>query len=496
MEMAATILVCLVLILPTVAGVTEGCCEDLSKTLGSKVSYPASAAYNASIASFWSQQEQLITPSCVVSAKSVQDVSNAMRVLGPKSCKFAVRSGGHAALAGSANIQDGVTIDLSGLDWIHPFSNHSLVSIGPGQTWGKVYSSLDALGVSVPGGRDGPVGVGGTTLGGGFGYFATKAGFACNNIVAYELVLANGTVVNATRSRYSDLWMALKGGSNSFGIVTNFVFQTFPLGAIWGGDIYYNISTIDAQLEAFYRFTSNPSYDTNAGLLHNFAYTPEVGPLIVNQYAYAKPDPNPATFRAFILLQPQISNTTQVSSLETLSVNAGKASPNSFQQITFAVTFTNELAMLQELFTIWNSSTSEVSAVAGIKWSLTLVPIVPAITFHSAIKGSDVLGLSVPPQGLVLTLLSASFNSSDDYSMVNRVANRLSDKIIRTAKEFGVYNTYVDLNHGAAWQDPIASYGSESVAFLQRTAQKYDPTGVFQTQCPGGFKVFGLERNV
>jgi FAD/FMN-containing dehydrogenase len=130
------------------------------------VSYPNSTSYNASISSYWSQQEQLVRPSCILSATSAQDVSNAVRILVPRSCKFAVRSGGHAALAGNANIQDGVTIDLSGLDWIVPSANNSLVSIGPGQTWGRVYGALDALGVSVPGGRDGPVGVGGTTLGG------------------------------------------------------------------------------------------------------------------------------------------------------------------------------------------------------------------------------------------------------------------------------------------------------------------------------------------
>jgi hypothetical protein len=301
--------------------------------------------------------------------------------------------------------------------------------------------------------------------------------------------------------------MALKGGTNNFGIVTNFVFRTFSLGSVWGGNIYHNISTIDAQLEAFHSFISNPNYDTNAGLLHNFAYTPEMGPLIMNQYAYAKPDPEPLTFRDLTSIQPQFYNDTRVSSLESLSVNAGKASPNSFQyvlsfgienatylhyrrQINFGVTFTNELPMLKKLFAIWNESTSEVSTVAGIKWSLTLVPIVPAITHQSAAKGGDVLGLSVPPQGLVLVLLSATFNSSSDYATVSLAANRLSDGIDSAAKEAGVYNPYVDLNHAAAWQDPIASYGLENAAFLRKTAKKYDPTGVFQTQCPGGFKVF------
>jgi FAD/FMN-containing dehydrogenase len=141
-------------------------CQALTSTLGSRVLYPNSTAYESSVNSYWSQQEQLISPSCVLSATSAEDVSKALRVLVPNACKFAVRSGGHGAIAGIANIEDGVTIDLTALNWILPSADGSLVSIGPGQRWGSVYAALDAIGVSVPGGRDSPVGVGGTTLGG------------------------------------------------------------------------------------------------------------------------------------------------------------------------------------------------------------------------------------------------------------------------------------------------------------------------------------------
>ena len=81
-------------------------------------------------------------------------------------CKFAVRSGGHTAHAGSANIDDGVTIDLSALNEITLSGDQSTVAIGPGQRWEKVYGALQAQNLSVSGGRTGGVGVGGLTLGG------------------------------------------------------------------------------------------------------------------------------------------------------------------------------------------------------------------------------------------------------------------------------------------------------------------------------------------
>lgn len=81
-------------------------------------------------------------------------------------CRFAVRSGGHTPWAGAANIKDGVTIDLSLLDKTVYNKEISIASIGPGARWKSVYETLDQIGVAVPGGRAGTVGVGGLILGG------------------------------------------------------------------------------------------------------------------------------------------------------------------------------------------------------------------------------------------------------------------------------------------------------------------------------------------
>lgn len=145
------------------------------------------------------------------------------------------------------------------------------------------------------------------------------------------MVLANGRIVNATKDNEHDLWLALKGGANNFGIVTNFIFRTFPLGWVWGGHIYYPVSTLDQQLDAFYRFTSDPNYDVKAGLIHNFAFTPATGPLLTNLLAYASPVENPAPFRSFTSIQPQIMASTKVMTLEALAEEGGSLSPNSRQ---------------------------------------------------------------------------------------------------------------------------------------------------------------------
>lgn len=162
----------------------------------------------------------------------------------------------------------------------------------------------------------------------------------------------------------------------------------------------------------------------------------------------------------------------------------------SLRQITFSVTFQNNLAMLQDLWSIYNASTADISGVAGIQWTLTLQPIVPAIAAQSKAKGGNVLGVldAVPSQGLVLIELSATFDAANNYATVIAAANGLLAHIIAAARANDAYNQFVDMNHAGASQDPIANYGRQNQLFIEQTAKEYDPQGVFQQLMPGGFK--------
>lgn len=115
-------------------------------------------------------QEQQVAPSCVVLPASTEDVSTIVKALtaADHSCKFAIRSGGHTAFAGSANIEGGVTVDMSGFKDIILSPDHTQVTLGSGQRWGNVYASLEPLGLAVTGGRVCEAGVGGLILGGWF----------------------------------------------------------------------------------------------------------------------------------------------------------------------------------------------------------------------------------------------------------------------------------------------------------------------------------------
>lgn len=273
------------------------------------------------------------------------DVSKALRFLVPLSCKFAIRAGGFGTVPGIANINGGVTIDLRGLNDIALNSDNTTVNVGSGATWGAVYSQLQTSCLTVAGARAGSVGVAGSTLGGelsfvsfrllmpslcvflladiflagGLGDFSAKAGFAADQVIAFQVVLAHGDIVTASATQNVALYKALKGGSSNLGIVTRFTFKTFPSEQIWGGTILFNKSTIDAHAQALYDFASNPTYDTNAGYLLSFIYNPSFGTILASRLAYAEPTENPPVFQAITAIPEQLQNTTQITNVAAFS---------------------------------------------------------------------------------------------------------------------------------------------------------------------------------
>lgn len=191
----------------------------------------SSPLYSTLVAGSWNADTQR-SPWCFVHPGTTAEVSQTLAVLssagdGAGDWHIAVRSGGHGK-DNQNSISDGVIIDLTQLNATNYDAATNIASVGTGARWGDVYADLEEHGVSVTGGRQGIVGVGGLLLGGGVGWHTPRRGFGCDSVVNYEVVLANGQIINANASAHSDLWRALKGGSSNFGIVTRFDIEAFP----------------------------------------------------------------------------------------------------------------------------------------------------------------------------------------------------------------------------------------------------------------------------
>lgn len=162
-------------------------CGFLAFTLPRRVSWPGSPDYGFEESRYWSQQQALTEPACRFSPVSAEEVSLAVLVLRVTQCKFAVKSGGHAAFSGASNIEGGATIDLINLNEIAVSPDRTQTSVGAGNVWYDVYTHLQPMGLTVIGGRVSAIGVGGLTLGGGISFFSSRYGWACDNVNAFEV---------------------------------------------------------------------------------------------------------------------------------------------------------------------------------------------------------------------------------------------------------------------------------------------------------------------
>jgi FAD/FMN-containing dehydrogenase len=474
---------------PSAAERALKCCQDLSGLLPGKLTWPNADAYKQSLASYWAESERSIFPACIVVAAGASDVSTAVKVVASNSCPFAFRSGGHGAAPSVANVQGGVTIDMSRLDSITPKSGSALVDIGPGAEWGEVYGALAPLGVTVSGGTAAGVGVGGSTLGTGIGYTAAAGGFAADNVVEYEVVLATGQVVKASKSSNPDLFNALKGGGANLGVVTKFTFQTLPLSGVWGGDAVWASDSLDGVAQAFSSFLADPEYDDKAQVLMSFAHTADFGDTIVANLFYAAPVTNPPVYDGFASVPGQLLNDTAVTSLQTLSNTMQARSPDGQQHVNFSFTIKNNVQMIKDVWTIFEATFPQVSPLSVASWALTLAAIPHEIALKSQARGGNSLGLNIPAEGVILIHLSVAFTAATDYSKVAAISDKLLADLIAQAKKIGAFHPFIDLNHAGGAQKVFQGYGPASHNFLKTTAKKYDSKGIFQTLASGPFKL-------
>lgn len=217
----------------------------------SDVIYLLSLDYEPNIRHYFQSSTQI--PACVLKVGSDADVAAALQLIARDKTPFAIRSGGHASNPGFSSTT-GVHISLSNMKQVELSPDKSRCTIGMGQIWSDVYRALTPSGVNVVGGRVPGPGVGGFTLGGGYSWKTNQYGLTSDTVESFNLVLPNATItkVDATKP---DLFFALKGGMNRFGVVTSATYKTHPQApTIYGGIVIYVGDSVQKVLDATAKF--------------------------------------------------------------------------------------------------------------------------------------------------------------------------------------------------------------------------------------------------
>ncbi|EHK24540.1 uncharacterized protein TRIVIDRAFT_189843 [Trichoderma virens Gv29-8] len=392
-----------------------------------------SAASYDTCSDYFSLQESTLVPACIVRPRSAQDVSKAVTILTTSrlpGCQFAVKGGGHTPAGGFANIQGGVTIDMTSLNATVLSEDKTSVAVGAGAVWNDVYGYLDGFHLAAAGGRNGLVGVGGLLLGGGISHFSPRVGWACDGVVEYEA------------------------------------------GAVF---------------DAFTGIAASPNFDPYVSVQTGLLYASAAKAWSLSSSAvYTKPVLHPEVFSGLEAV-PSISNTSEITTVASLAAENPTPPLNwLFATLTFG---TSSETML-DIFNTLNGSLYNFNPAGGVTWNFAFEPLPSVMLSHAAATGGNVLGLEPEDGNSVILLFSALWPNSSSNDSIYRQGRDTFTAIKAVAERKGVLRKFEYLNYAGPHQSPLASYGASSLDFLRQVSKKYDPIGVFQSKVPGGFKLW------
>lgn len=201
-------------------------------------------------------------PALIVRCVDVADVIECVRFARQQNLPLAVKGGGHNG-PGLALVDDGLVVDLSHMKGIRVDPAARTVRAEGGCVWGDVDHATHAFGMATPSGFVSTTGVGGLTLGGGMGYLARTYGLTIDNLLAVDMVLADGSFVTARPGEHDDLFWAVRGGGGNFGIVTSFEFRLHPVDVVYGGPIFWPMDQAADVMKFWRRFIETAPEDIN-----------------------------------------------------------------------------------------------------------------------------------------------------------------------------------------------------------------------------------------
>ncbi|TGJ84033.1 hypothetical protein E0Z10_g4738 [Xylaria hypoxylon] len=457
--------------------------------------------YTSEQSEYWSTSCGDLKPSCILMPKTTQEVAAVVSTLATNNESFAIKSGGHNPNNYFASIDGGPLISTKNLNQVVLDAVAETVRVGPGNRWDDVSAALDGSGYTVIGGRIGNVGVGGYMLGGGMSFMSTEYGWAANSVLEFELVLANASVVSVTESNHPDLFMALKGGGNNFGIVTSYLLQAYPQGDVWGGNLIFDATSevSTAILAAVRDFTENYD-DGKAGIIVTAERTlATLLDIWVIFLYYNGPEPPAGVFDKFLDISDFKINTCKTQSMNSLlSGNNWAVLKGSVYTIgTETIPLPSEAngaEVMGKIFDHWVNVSNTAQLIPGLVASLAFQPLPKKLAQIAKAKGGDMLDINDDIDRIVLEL-DYSFLSSLSYSQVDKTMRDTYSgfkTIVEDYQDGGLLpkDVYLPLFQNDCFypQDYFGRLKPEKLALARRVQAEVDPNGFWKTRT-GGFKI-------
>ncbi|KAL9050806.1 MAG: hypothetical protein Q9206_004939 [Seirophora lacunosa] len=286
--------------------------ETLRSSVGtSRVLTPDSDAYIDKIKR-WADSARK-QAGAVLLPNSSSDISTVVQFAQAHDLDFAVCAGGHST-SGSSSSDGGLVIDLSLMRTVAIDPEAKTITAQGGCTWADVDAAAGKHGLATVGGTVNHTGVGGLTLGGGYGWLSGQHGLAIDQLLSVEMVLANGQVVTTSATENADLFWAIRGAGQSFGVATSFIFRAHEQNnPVFAGPMAFTPDKIPAAVAFGNRLMETGN--GQAGCILGFAVAPPpVGqPMLMSVIFYNGPEAEAKTFfKPLFDLEPVMNTTGMV----------------------------------------------------------------------------------------------------------------------------------------------------------------------------------------
>jgi len=206
-------------------------------------------------------------PAAIAQCESANDVRAALSFARESGLEVAVRGGGHS-VTGACLTEGGLTIDLRRMNAVSADPQARTATVQGGSTWGDFDAACQPHGLTATGGRVSTTGVAGLSLGGGSGWIERKFGLACDNLLAVELLTADGRTVRASEDENPELFWALHGGGGNFGIATELTFRLHSMPAFTAALMLWPPEAGPELTRAYRAFVDSAPEEVGGGLIY------------------------------------------------------------------------------------------------------------------------------------------------------------------------------------------------------------------------------------
>ncbi|KAF3481869.1 uncharacterized protein GIQ15_04628 [Arthroderma uncinatum] len=233
-----------------------------SQVKSSEILIPSSAGYAEAIAR-WSEAA-VKSAGAVLLAANAEDISQAVRLAQQNNVDLAVRGGGHS-VAGASSSDGGLVIDLSRMRKVTVDEEHKTITAQGGCLWADVDEAGGKHGLATVGGTVNHTGVGGLTLGGGYGLLTPKYGLVVDNLLSATMVLADGRIVKTSATEEPDLFWAVRGAGHNFGVAVEFTYQAYDqVDQVFAGILGFQPEKLEAIIGVLNDGLDHPDEDSTA----------------------------------------------------------------------------------------------------------------------------------------------------------------------------------------------------------------------------------------